>query len=94
MNARDVIIRPVISEKAYGLIDDNTYTFIVHPDAGKRDIRRAVEEIWGVEVVAVNTLIRRGKMKRYRFVRGRTPSTKRAVVKLAEGSKIELFETR
>lgn len=93
---RDVIIQPVISEKAYGLIDDNTYTFVVHPDANKIQIRRAVEEIWGVRVVAVNTVNRKGKRKRMPRERrfGKRSDSKRAVVRLAEGDKIELFETR
>ena len=91
---RDVIIRPVVSEKSYGLIDQNTYTFIVHPDATKVQIRQAVESIWGVKVVSVNTSNRRGKRKTYRYTRGRRADTKRGIVKLAEGDKIELFETR
>lgn len=93
-SARDVILRPVISEKSYALIDENAYTFIVHRDATKGQIRSAVEEIWGVSVVAVNTLNRGGKSKRYRYTRGKTDSTKRAIVKLVPGDKIELFETR
>ncbi|MGH2688891.1 MAG: 50S ribosomal protein L23 [Actinomycetota bacterium] len=91
---RDVILRPVVSEKSYGLIDQNTYTFIVHPDATKVQIRQAVESIWGVKVVSVNTLNRRGKKKVYRYSRGTRANTKRGVVKLREGDKIELFETR
>ncbi|MGH2767740.1 MAG: 50S ribosomal protein L23 [Actinomycetota bacterium] len=93
-SARDLILRPVVSEKSYGLIDSNTYTFLVLPEATKTQIRQAVEEIWGVKVVAVNTLNRKGKRKRYRFQRGRRTDTKRAIVKLAESDKIELFETR
>jgi large subunit ribosomal protein L23 len=93
-SARDVILRPVISEKSYALIDENAYTFIVHPEATKGQIRDAVEEIWGVSVVSVNTLNRGGKKKRYRYTRGRTDATKRAIVKLVPGDKIELFETR
>ena len=91
---RDVIIRPVVSEKSYGLIDGNTYTFVVHPDANKIEIRQAVESIWGVKVVSVNTVTRKGKTKRNRFTVGKRDNQKRAIVKLAEGSKIELFETR
>ncbi|MDQ4148990.1 MAG: 50S ribosomal protein L23 [Actinomycetota bacterium] len=95
--ARDVIIRPVVSEKSYGLIDANSYTFIVRPDANKVQIRQAVEEIWGVKVVAVNTINRKGKVKTNRLTKmssGKRANSKRAVVKLAEGDKIELFETR
>jgi large subunit ribosomal protein L23 len=91
-NPRDVIISPVVSEKSYALLDDNAYTFVVHPKANKTEIRQAVEQIWGVKVVKVNTNNRRGKTKRFRFVSGRRPDTKRAVVKLAEGDKIEIFE--
>jgi large subunit ribosomal protein L23 len=91
---RDVIISPIVSEKSYGLIDQNSYTFRVHPDANKTEIRQAVEKIWGVKVLSVNTLNRKGKEKRFRFTRGRRIDTKRAVVKLAEGDKIDLFEAQ
>jgi large subunit ribosomal protein L23 len=91
-DARDIILRPVVSEKSYSLLDDNAYTFVVHPGANKTEIRQAVEEIWGVRVVGVNTVNRKGKTKRFRFTQGRRPDTKRAVVKLAPGDKIEIFE--
>ena len=89
---RDVIVAPVVSEKSYSLIDQSAYTFIVHPDANKTEIRKAVEAIWNVRVVSVNTLNRKGKTKRFRFTAGKRADTKRAVVKLAEGDKIEIFE--
>ncbi|MDQ3878819.1 MAG: 50S ribosomal protein L23 [Actinomycetota bacterium] len=89
---RDVIIAPVVSEKSYSLIDANSYTFLVHPDANKTEIRQAVEAIWEVKVVSVNTLNRKGKSKRFRFTEGRRKSTKRAVVKLSPTDKIEIFE--
>jgi len=89
---RDVIIAPVVSEKSYSLIDNNAYTFVVHPDANKTEIRQAVEAIWGVRVVSVNTINRKGKTKRYRYTLGRRNDTKRAVVKLAVGDTIEIFE--
>ena len=89
---RDVILAPVVSEKSYSLIDNNSYTFLVHPDANKTEIRQAVESIWEVRVVSVNTLNRKGKSKRFRYTTGRRADTKRAVVKLAEGDKIEIFE--
>ena len=92
--ARETIIRPVVSEKSYALIEENTYTFVVHPDANKVQIRQAVEEIWGVKVVSVNTTNRKGKVKRTRTGTGTRKDTRRAIVKLAEGDKIELFETR
>lgn len=91
---RDVILAPVVSEKSYSLLDQNSYTFVVHPDANKTEIRQAVETIWGVRVLSVNTLNRKGKLKRFRFVQGRRPNSKRAIVKLAEGDKIEIFETQ
>ena len=94
MSARETIIRPVVSEKSYALIEENTYTFVVHPDANKVEIRQAVEEIWGVKVVSVNTANRKGKTKRTRMGTGKRKDTRRAIVKLAEGDKIELFETR
>jgi large subunit ribosomal protein L23 len=89
---RDVIIAPVVSEKSYSLIDNNAYTFVVHPDANKTEIRQAVETIWGVRVVSVNTINRKGKTKRYRYTQGKRSDTKRAVVKLAAGDRIEIFE--
>jgi large subunit ribosomal protein L23 len=89
---RDVILAPVVSEKSYSLLDNNAYTFQVHPDANKTEIRQAVEAIWDVKVVNVNTLTRKGKTKRFRFTQGKRADTKRAVVKLAPGDKIEIFE--
>jgi large subunit ribosomal protein L23 len=94
MDARDVIIAPVVSEKSYALIDRNAYTFNVHPDANKIEIRQAVESIFGVRVQKVNTLNRQGKRKRNRrsWTMGRRAATKRAVVTLVEGDRIDLFE--
>ncbi len=91
-DARDVILAPVVSEKSYSLIDNNAYTFQVHPDANKTEIRQAIEQIWGVKVIQVNTINRKGKTKRFRFTQGRRSDTKRAVVKLAPGDRIEIFE--
>jgi large subunit ribosomal protein L23 len=94
-NPRDVIIRPIVSEKSYGLLDADVYTFIVAPDANKLEIRQAVEAIFNVRVTKVNTLNRKGKRKRNRrtFTFGRRPDTKRAIVTLAAGDRIELFES-
>ena len=91
---RDVVQRPVVSEKSYGLLDANVYTFIVHADASKPEIRDAVQSIFEVRVEKVNTLNRKGKRKRNRKTGkyGRRADTKRALVTLAEGSSIELFE--
>lgn len=93
-NPRDVIIRPVVSEKSYGLLDRNVYTFVVHPDASKPEIHDAVESIFGVKVLGVNTLNRRGKRKRNRRTGtwGSRAGDKRAFVTLAPGDRIELFE--
>jgi large subunit ribosomal protein L23 len=90
---RDVIVRPVVSEKSYSGIEANTYTFIVDPRANKTEIKEAVQRIWNVRVVSVNTLRRKGKVKRYRYTSGKRPDQKRAIVTLAEGDTIELFET-
>ncbi|MEO9223684.1 MAG: 50S ribosomal protein L23 [Acidimicrobiales bacterium] len=93
-NPHDVILRPVVSEKSYGLLDSNVYTFLVAPTASKPEIHDAVEAIFGVEVVKVNTLNRKGKTSRNRRTGtlGKRPDTKRALVTLAEGHKIDLFE--
>ena len=91
-NPRDVILAPVVSEKSYGLIDNNAYTFMVHKEANKIEIRQAVEKLWDVKVLSVNTINRKGKTKRFRFTQGRRADTKRAIVKLREGDKIDLFE--
>lgn len=87
----DVIIEPVVSEKSYSLLDDGHYTFLVHPDANKTEIKQAVEAIWGVRVRKVNTLNRKGKRVRFGLVQGRRRDTKRAVVSLAEGDEIDIF---
>ena len=93
--ARDIIIRPVVSEKSYGLLDAGVYTFVVAPDANKIQIRDAVESIFNVRVTKVNTLNRKGKRKRNRrtFTFGKRSDTKRAIVTLAAGDRIELFES-
>jgi large subunit ribosomal protein L23 len=88
---RDVLLAPVISEKSYGLIDENKYTFLVRPDANKTQIKIAVEKVFNVKVTSVNTLNRQGKRKRTRIGFGRRNDTKRAVVSLAEGDRIDLF---
>jgi large subunit ribosomal protein L23 len=88
---RDVILAPIVSEKSYSLIDQNAYTFLVHPGANKTEIRQAVEQIWDVKVVSVNTVNRKGKSKRFRYSVGKRKDTKRAIVKLAPDDKIEIF---
>ncbi|MGH3442074.1 MAG: 50S ribosomal protein L23 [Nitriliruptorales bacterium] len=90
-DARDVIIRPVVSEKSYGLLDHNKYTFVVDPRANKTEIKQAVEEIFDVTVLKVNTQNRRGKRKRRGWVTGKRADVKRAIVTLAPGDEIEIF---
>lgn len=91
---RDIIIAPVVSEKSYALIEQGVYTFHVHPSASKPEIHDAVVAIWGVKVVKVNTLNRAGKKTRVRKSNrsGSKPDQKRAIVTLAAGEEIPLFE--
>lgn len=92
---RDVLLAPVISEKSYGLLDENKYTFLVRKDANKVQIRHAVEQVFNVRVLGVNTLNREGKRtRRTRTGYGRRPDTKRAIVSLAEGDRIDIFGGR
>ncbi len=89
---RDVIRKPVISEKSYGLLEQQKYTFLVAPDANKTQIKIAIEKIFGVQVLSVNTLNRPGKRKRTKFGYGKRKDTKRAIVTLSPESKpIEIF---
>ena len=92
MEARSVIIRPVISEKSYALIAEGKYTFRVHERAHKTEIGRAVEQIFGVHVASVHTSKVRAKPKRRGLKRGQTRAWKKAVVQLGPGERIELFE--
>ena len=93
-DARDVIIRPVVSEKSFALLEQNVFAFEVDPSASKPEIRDAVESIFEVTVLKVNTLNRDGKRKRNRRMPtfGKRPDVKRAYVTLVEGDSIELFE--
>ncbi|HLI42971.1 MAG TPA: 50S ribosomal protein L23 [Acidimicrobiales bacterium] len=94
MSEREILLRPVISEKSYALMDDGTYVFVVDKSANKIQIRTAVEGAFGVKVASVNTLNRKGKRKRQarRATFGKRPDTKRAIVRLAGDDRIELFE--
>jgi large subunit ribosomal protein L23 len=92
MDSRQVIIRPIVSEKSYALIAQNKYTFRVHPDAHKTQIRHAVEEIFDVHVAEVKTMKVRSKPKRRGYTAGRTRGWKKAIVQLEPGDRIELFE--
>ncbi len=89
---RDIIVRPVISEKTYGLLDDNKYTFVVDKRSNKTEIKQAIQTIFDVKVVSVNTMNRPGKRKRRGLVVGKRPDTKRAIVTVAPGDEIELFD--
>ena len=91
---RDIVIRPVVSEKSYAGLERNTYTFLVDPRANKTEIKEAIQQIWNVRVLNVNTMNRQGKVKRTRLSTGKRPDQKRAVVPLAEGDTIEIFEAK
>ena len=88
---RDIIFAPVVSEKSYSVLDQNWYTFLVLPDANKTQIKIAIQQIFNVRVVTVNTANREGKRKRTKTGFGRRKATKRAMVKLADGDRIEAF---
>jgi large subunit ribosomal protein L23 len=90
---RDVIIRPVVSEKSYSGIEQNTYTFLVDKRSNKTEIKEAIQQIWNVQVTSVRTLNRKGKVKRRRYTTGKRADEKRAIVTLAQGDHIEIFET-
>jgi large subunit ribosomal protein L23 len=88
---REVLLKPVISEKSYGLLDENKYTFDVHPDANKTEIKIAVEKVFNVTVTSVNTLNRQGKRRRTRQGWGQRKATKRAIVSVVPGDRIDIF---
>lgn len=92
-NPRDIIFEPVVSEKSYDLIQDhNTYTFVVDKRANKTEIKQAISDIFDVRVTRVNTINRKGKVKRTGWKMGKRPDTKRALVTLAVGNSIDIFE--
>ena len=88
---RDILLAPVVSEKSYGLLDENKYTFLVAPTANKTEIKIAVEKVFKVRVLGVNTINRPGKKRRTRFGTGKRPDTKRAIVTVADGDRIDIF---
>ena len=90
-NPRDILLAPVVSEKSYGLLDEGKYTFLVDPRANKTEIKIAVETVFKVKVTGVNTINRTGKTRRTRNGLGKRPDTKRAIVSLAEGHRIDIF---
>ena len=88
---RDVLLAPVVSEKAYGLLDQNKYTFLVATDANKTEIKIAVEKVFNVKVLSVNTMNRQGKRLRTAKGFGKRNDTKRAIVHVAAGDRIDIF---
>ena len=90
--AQSVLLAPVVSEKSYSLTEVGKYTFEVHPDAHKTQVRQAVEEIFGVTVVDVRMIKTPAKPKRRGMIRGTRPGGKKAIVKLADGQSIPIFE--
>ena len=88
---RDVLLAPVVSEKSYSLLDENKYTFLVAPAANKTEIKIAVEAVFDVKVTNVNTINRAGKKRRTRSGTGKRPDTKRAIVTVADGQRIDIF---
>ena len=91
MTAHEIIIRPIVSERSYSMMEENKYTFEVHKDANKYQIKDAVEEIFNVKVVRVNTMSVKPKTTRVRYIAGKTRSWKKAIVTVAEGQSIEIF---
>ena len=87
---RDVLLAPVVSEKSYALLDENKYTFLVAPHANKTEIKIAVEAIFKVHVTSVNTLNRQDQKRRTRAGIGKRPDTKRAIVTVADGQRIDI----
>jgi large subunit ribosomal protein L23 len=92
LDARQVLIAPVVSEKSYSLIEENKYSFRVHEKAHKTQVRQAVEELFDVKVEGVNIVKVQPKPKRRGFTRGKKPGWKKAIVQLREGDRIEIFE--
>jgi large subunit ribosomal protein L23 len=92
LHPNEVLLSPVVSEKSYSLLEDRKYSFRVHPDAHKTQVRQAVEELFGVKVQAVNIIQVRSKPKRRGLISGRRPGWKKAIVQLREGESIEIFE--
>lgn len=90
---RDIVLAPVVSEKSYALLDENKYTFIVDPRANKTEIKIAIEQIFDVKVISVNTINRQGKQRRTRYGTGKRANTKRAIVTVAEDQRIDIFSS-
>ena len=90
-NPRDILIRPIVSEKSYSLMDEGKYTFEVAPNSNKTEIKIAVEKVFGVKVQSVNTINRKGKVRRTRFGMGKRKDVKRAIVTLGAGETLDIF---
>jgi large subunit ribosomal protein L23 len=90
-NPRDILVRPIVSEKSYSLMDQGKYTFEVDPRANKTEIKIAVEQIFGVKVKSVNTINRKGKTRRTRFGLGKRKDVKRAIVTVGDGEALDIF---
>ena len=90
-DGREILLAPVVSEKSYGLLDENKYKFLVDPRANKTEIKIAVEKVFGVKVLSVNTMNREGKRKRTKVGFGKRNDTKRAIVHVAAGDRIDIF---
>ena len=90
-DGREILLAPVVSEKSYGLLDENKYTFLVDPRANKTEIKIAVEKVFGVKVLSVNPMNREGKRKRTKVGFGKRSDTKRAIVHVAAGDRIDIF---
>ncbi|MES1171560.1 MAG: 50S ribosomal protein L23 [Actinomycetota bacterium] len=90
-NPRDILIRPIVSEKSYSLMDEGKYTFEVDPRSNKTEIKIAVEKVFGVKVASVNTINRKGKVRRTRFGMGKRKDVKRAIVTLGAGETLDIF---
>ena len=90
-DGREILLAPVVSEKSYGLLDENKYTFLVDPRANKTENKIAVEKVFGVKVLSVNTMNREGKRKRTKVGFGKRSDTKRAIVHVAAGDRIDIF---
>lgn len=91
-NPRDILRKPVVTEKSTSLLKDNKYTFVVDPKSNKTEIKQAVESVFKVKVEKVNTMVVKGKTKRVRNIPGKTSDIKKAIVTLRKGDKIEIFE--
>jgi large subunit ribosomal protein L23 len=92
LHPNEVLLAPVVSEKSYSLIEDRKYSFRVHADAHKTQVRQAVEQLFGVKVVKVNIVMVKPKPKRRNFIKGSRPGWKKAIVQLREGETIDIFE--